>query len=180
VVEGLARRDPRIVVVENPKGGWGLSVRVGLDAARGEVLCYTNSARTDPEHVGLLVGLYLRHAPCVAKARRCRRQAPLRELGSLLYNLEGRLLFGIKARDVNGTPKVLPRELYRQLRLASDGDLLDMELMAKVVRRGVPVVEMPVAGFKRHGGKSSTTLASAWRMYVGALRLRAALGRGAA
>ena len=172
VVRSLADDDPRIRVVVNPRGGWGLSVLTGLGAARGPVLCYTNSARTDPEHVVAVLDLYLRSAPCLAKARREQRGAPLREAGSWLFNLEGRLLFGIRARDVNGTPKVFSRDLYRELALFSEGDLLDLELMAKVSRRGLPVVELPVRGFHRHGGRSSTGLKTAWGLYTGALKLR--------
>ena len=96
---------------------------------------------------------------------------PLREAGSFLYNLEARLLLGVHCRDVNGTPKVFSRELYEQLTLTADGDLLDLELMSGSVRFGTPIVELPVRGFQRHGGKSSTTWKSAWKMYSGALRL---------
>jgi hypothetical protein len=174
-VRTLAAADPRIRVVDNPRGGWGLSVRTGLGAARGTVLCYTNSARTDPAHVRELLEIYLAHAPCLAKVRREQRAAPLREAGSWLFNLEGRALFGVRSADVNGTPKMMPREVYERLRLESDGDLLDLELLAKARRLRIPVVEMPVPGFRRHGGRSSTSLKSAWRMYSGAVRLRRAL-----
>jgi hypothetical protein len=78
---------------------------------------------------------------------------------------------------VNGTPKFFSRELFEQAALESEGDMLDMELLAKAERLGVRVVEMPIAGFKRHGGKSSTTLASAWKMYTGAWKLRQKLRR---
>jgi Glycosyl transferase family 2 len=172
IVHRLATSDARIRVVESANGGWGLSVLAGLSAARGRVLCYTNSARTDPAQIPTLLGLYQAHAPCLAKVRRVERAAPLREVGSWLYNLESRLLFGIRARDVNGTPKILSRELYADLDLSSQGDLLDLELIAKTTRRGIPIVEMPVRGCERHGGKSSTNLGSAWSMYVGAVRLR--------
>jgi glycosyltransferase involved in cell wall biosynthesis len=175
IVRALAAGEPRFRVADNPRGGWGLSVLAGLAVARGEVLCYTNSARTDPAHVVALLELYLRSAPCLAKVRREHRSAPLRELGSSLFNLEGRLLFGIGVADVNGTPKMLPRDAYERLDLFSQGDLLDMELLAKVHRLGLPVVELPVPGFRRHGGRSSTNLKSAWRMYAGALGLRRAL-----
>ena len=111
----------------------------------------------------------------MAKVRRERRGAPLREIGSWLYNLEARLLFGIRVRDVNGTPKVLPRALYERLALESLDDLLDLELLARARRRGVPILEMPVEGFKRHGGRSRTGLWSAWKMYAGALALRGRL-----
>jgi glycosyltransferase involved in cell wall biosynthesis len=171
-VRDVARRDGRVRVVENPRGGWGLSVLTGLQAAHGQVLCYTNSARTDPESLPALWDLYRRHAPCLAKARRVERNAPLRELGSLLFNLEGKLLFRLSGGDVNGTPKLFSRELFEQAALESEGDLLDMELLAQASRRRVQVVELPIAGFQRHGGKSSTTLTSAWRMYLGAWLLR--------
>ena len=179
VVEKLALNDARLRVVPNPKGGWGLSVRTGLNAARGEILAYTNTARTDPDTLPQFVQLYLAHGPCLVKARREHRKSPLREIGSALYNLEGRMLFGIAARDVNGTPKVFARDLYEAASPSSDGDLLDMELMAQAARLGTRIIELPVQGFKRHGGKSSTTPSSAWKMYKGALSLWLTLRRAA-
>jgi hypothetical protein len=64
---------------------------------------------------------------------------------------------------------VFERRFYDRLVLAQDGDLLDLELIAHAARLGVPVVDIPTFGFHRHGGKSSTTFRSAWRMYGGAL-----------
>jgi glycosyltransferase involved in cell wall biosynthesis len=175
VVRQIAAGDARVAVVESALGGWGRAVLLGLAAARGEVLCYTNSARTDPADIPPLLELYRQRAPCLAKVRREQRGAFWRELGSSLYNLEGRLLYGFSARDVNGTPKILSRDVYRRLDLHSLGDLLDLELIVKVARLGLPIVEKPVYGFKRHGGKSTTRLGSAWRMYTGALALRKTL-----
>src|SRR4051812_9531122 len=63
VVERLGAADPRIRVVSNPHGGWGLSVRTGLDAARGSVLCYTNTARTDPEILPRFLSTFGRNRP---------------------------------------------------------------------------------------------------------------------
>jgi dolichyl-phosphate beta-glucosyltransferase len=180
VVTAFARDCPVVRVVESPQGGWGLAVRLGLNAAQGAVLCYTNTARTDPRHIGELFALYEQHAPCLAKVRRYRRSALLREVGSWLYNLEARLLFGVHAADVNGTPKMFSRELIPDLDLQSDGDLLDLELIAKAHRIGLPVIDLPLEGFRRHGGRSSTNWRSAWRMYWGAWRLRRSLAvRGA-
>jgi hypothetical protein len=170
-VEEVAAGDPRIRVVDNPVGGWGRSVRAGLDAATGDVLVYSNTARTDPAALPGFVRRYLDEAPCLVKASRRARQAPLRQLGSLLYNLEGRLLFGLRCGDVNGTPKVFARDLYERLHLSADGDLLDLELVAGATRLGTRVVEVPVTGFRRHGGRSSTTFHSAWKMYAGAWKL---------
>jgi glycosyltransferase involved in cell wall biosynthesis len=176
VVRALATRHPRVTVVESA-GGWGLSVAAGVHASAGRLVCYTNSARTDPANIPPLVDLHERTGSCVAKVRRVHRGNATREIGSWLYNLEGRLLYGFEAYDVNGTPKVLSRELFDRLAPRSPGDLLDMELLAKAKRLGVPVLEMVVEGFSRHGGTSSTNLKSAWRMYTGALGLRREIAR---
>ena len=168
----LGERDERLCCVELEASGWGRAVLAGISAARGRVLCYTNSARTDPAEIPQLYERYRRKAPCLAKVRRSHRQAPLREIGSWLYNLEARLLFRVASADVNGTPKILARETWQQLRPTRTDDLIDLELLAAAARAGVPVVEMTTQGFSRHGGRSSTNFGSAWRMYAGAIGMR--------
>jgi glycosyltransferase involved in cell wall biosynthesis len=167
----LEDADPRVRVVENPRGGWGLSVRTGLSLARGRFLCYTNSARTEPAQIPELFGRLRGRTSTLIKIVRRGRRNFLREFGSFLYNLECRALFRLGCRDVNGTPKIFPRELLDLIPLASDGDLLDVELLAGSRRRGWRILEVPVEGWKRHGGKSSTSFKSAGRMYAGALNL---------
>ena len=128
----------------------------------------TRTPRTDPESLPEFVRRHLEQPRTLVKAARNQRNAPLREVGSWLYNLEARVLFGVPSRDVNGTPKVFARALYDRLALTQDGDLLDLELIAQAVRLGTTIQDVSTFGFKRHGGKSSTTFRSAWRMYVGA------------
>jgi hypothetical protein len=168
----LARRHRGVRSIENPLGGWGLSVRVGLQAARGRFIGYTNSARTDPATVPELFNLIRKCPEVLAKVRRTHRGHPLREFGSTLYNLECRLLFGTRSGDVNGTPKIFSKESYRRMHLTSDGDLLDAEVLAWCRRLGIPLLEMPLAGWGRHGGKSTTSFRSAARMYLGVLKLK--------
>jgi glycosyltransferase involved in cell wall biosynthesis len=172
VVAEIAREEPRIRVVSNSVGGWGLSVRTGLDFAVGTTLAYTNTARTDPAILPQFLEQFFASAVGLLKARRVARHAPLREIGSAFYNLEARTLFGLRCHDVNGTPKVFSRDFYRAAHPQATGDLLDLELMVRAHRLGLSVEEIPLPGFRRHGGRSSTTLKSAWRMYAGAVRLR--------
>jgi glycosyltransferase involved in cell wall biosynthesis len=178
IVHRLAEVDTRIRVEELSRSGWGHAVLTGFGVARGSLLAYANSARTDPAWIPRLVDLHDRSAPCLAKVRRHDRGAPLREAGSRLYSLEARLLFGVQARDINGTPKLFARALWERLRPSRRDDLLDLEIMAKVTRDRVPLVELATTGFERHGGRSTTTLATAVRLYLGALRLRLDLRGG--
>ena len=46
--------------------------------------------------------------------------------------------------------------------------MIDAEVMAKIYRKGVQVVEVLIVSTKRIGGeRSTTTFKSAWRMYMG-------------
>jgi glycosyltransferase involved in cell wall biosynthesis len=163
----------RSVVIE--QGGWGRAVRRGLGEARGDLLCYTNSARTTAEDLMLLL-LYARTFPgVVVKANRKIREHWTRRIGSLLYNIECRSLFDLSSWDVNGTPKVFPRAFGDFLALTRDDDMIDAEFCWLCRRAGHPMIEVPIFSSRRHGGKSTTSLRSAVRLYVGAYRLRRAV-----
>ena len=95
-------------VVHSEIAGWGRAVRLGLEAARGDLLCYTNLARTSPEDLTLLL-LYATVQPdVVVKANRKIRDSATRRIASLLYNLECCALFDLSYWDVNGNSEGLP------------------------------------------------------------------------
>jgi glycosyltransferase involved in cell wall biosynthesis len=163
---------PSVRTICIDEGGWGRAVRAGLQASKGDLICYTNSARTTAKELTLLVLYGVVHADHVIKATRKVRESAARRFGSLLYNLECRALFDLPYWDINGTPKIFPRQLAPLLDLTSDDDLIDLEFCVLCRRHDYPVLEVPVFSSRRHAGKSTTNLKSALRMYVGALRLR--------
>jgi hypothetical protein len=153
-------------------------VRLGLREARGDLLCYTNSARTTGQDLTLLLLYAVAWPKAVIKANRKIRESWQRRLGSLLYNLEVRALFDLSVWDINGTPKVFPRKFTKLLELTRDDDLVDAEFLVRCRQANYPVLEVPIFSTRRHGGKSTTGLRSAAKMYAGAWRLRRALGAG--
>lgn len=171
VCRALTGAHPEVRVVESELGGWGRAVRLGLTEARGDVLCYTNSARTTAEDLALMLAYATAYPKVVVKANRKIRERVTRRLGSLLYNVECRALFDLSNWDVNGTPKIFPRSFARLLALTRDDDLIDAEFSMICRREGYPMVEVPIFSTRRHGGKSTTNFGSAFRMYVGAYRL---------
>lgn len=175
-VELEARHEPvRHVALED--SGWGRAVRRGLREARGDVICYTNSARTSAEILTLIL-VYSRIYPdVVLKANRRVRESLRRRFGSLLYNLEARALFDLSVWDINGTPKVFPRKFSKLLELERDDDLIDLEFNVVCRREGYPVIEVPILATQRYGGQSTTGYKSAAKMYLGAYRLAKQLRR---
>jgi glycosyltransferase involved in cell wall biosynthesis len=172
ICRSLAERNEAVQVVELTEGGWGRAVRAGLAAARGEVLCYTNSARTQPPMLTLMLVYAAAYPGVVLKANRTIRDSFQRRVGSLLFNLECRALFDLPTMDVNGTPKVFPREFAKLLELDRDDDLIDVEFMLACRREGYPLIEVPILATERHGAESTTSYRSAVRLYTGAWRMK--------
>jgi glycosyltransferase involved in cell wall biosynthesis len=168
----LAKELPTVRSEPIERGGWGRAVRHGLKHAKGDLLCYTNSARTAPNELTLTILYASVHPGTVVKANRKIRDHWSRRLGSLLYNLECRALFDLSVWDVNGTPKVFPRSCSRLLELKHEDDLIDAEFVWVCRDAEYPMLEVPVFSSRRFGGKSTTTLKSAFRMYYGAWALR--------
>lgn len=172
VCDALAADLPSVRVVPLTEGGWGVAVQAGLAAARGDVLCYTNSARTTSQDLLLLLLYALCWPEVVVKANRRVRERLLRRFGSLLYNLECRSLFDLSCWDVNGTPKVFPRRFESLLRLRRRDDLIDAEFCAVCRQENYPMIEVPIFSSRRYGGRSTTNVGSAVRMYSGVLQAR--------
>ena len=172
IARDLAAEHENVRTTDLPEPGWGRSVRVGLGLARGDLLCYTNCARTTAEMLALLLIYEAAYPHVVLKANRKIRDNWRRRLGSLLYNLECRALFDLPIWDINGTPKVFPREFDGLLALTRDDDLIDLEFAWVCKREGYPILEVPLLATQRHGGRSTTNYGSALRMYVGAWRLQ--------
>lgn len=171
VCNALAKELPSVHVVHSEKGGWGLAVKLGLQAAHGELLCYTNSARTSASDLVLLVLYAIANPGAVVKAHRRSRESLSRRIGSFLYNLECRVLFDLPIWDINATPKVFSRETYQAFQPESDGDLIDLEFYVKCKQLGKVILEVPIYSMSRHGGKSTTNYSSAIRMYLGAYQM---------
>jgi glycosyltransferase involved in cell wall biosynthesis len=171
VCQGLAAEYATIRVLYNEESGWGRAVIAGLNAASGDILCYTNSARTTHQDLTLMLVYALVYPQVVVKANRKIRESWQRRLGSLLYNLECRALFDLSYWDINGTPKVFPRSFDKLLNLTRSNDLIDAEFNAICRREDYPMIEVPIFSTRRFGGKSTTNYLSAVRMYWGAYRM---------
>jgi glycosyltransferase involved in cell wall biosynthesis len=171
VCQELADRHSEVRVVASDRSGWGLAVQLGLANARGDLLGYTNSARTSGPDLLLLL-LYARVYPqIVVKANRKIRESWRRRLGSLLYNLQCRALFDLSNWDINGTPKFFPRSFSKLLSLTRTDDLIDAEFSLVCRRENYPMLEVPIFSTRRHGGRSTMNLRAAVRLYWGAYEL---------
>lgn len=171
ICEELAQRYDGVRLVGCKEKGWGAAVKTGIRSSKGDLVCYTNSARTSSKDLTLLLLYAIANPGVVVTSSRKVRESWLRRLGSVLYNLECRTLFDLSCWDVNGTPKVFPRKFDDLFSLDCSNDLIDLEFHFKCRRSGYPLLEVPTLSWRRHAGKSTTNFKSAFKMYIGAYQL---------
>jgi len=171
VCRNLEIKNPCIKTINSTKGGWGLAVKLGISSSRGDLICYTNSARTTGQELSILLYYAVVFPEVVVKANRKIRDNFTRRAGSFFYNLECRTLFDLSNWDINGTPKIFPRSFSSLLKLKKEDDLIDLEFCVSCRKNGYPMIEVPIFSTRRHGGKSTTNFSSALRMYLGCINL---------
>ena len=167
----MEKHDP-VRVKSTSKGGWGLAVKLGFSEAKGDLICYANTARTSPSDLTLITLYGIANPNAVIKAERKKRGEILRRIGSLIYNLECRTFFDLPYWDINGTPKIFPRKFVKLLELSQDDDLIDLEFNIVCNTESYPMLEVPILlSSNRYGGTSTTNYYSAFKLYIGAYRL---------
>ncbi|MBV6521958.1 MAG: Undecaprenyl-phosphate 4-deoxy-4-formamido-L-arabinose transferase [Gemmatimonadaceae bacterium] len=110
----------------------------------------------------------------IAKARRrFRMDGMARKLVSIGYNLFFRMLWpGVESLDINGLPKIMPREVVQRMALTSRQWFLDPEIMIKAHYLGVRVLEYNVFARMRGSGLSHVRAITCWEFVKSLLRYR--------
>lgn len=105
--------------------------------------------------------------------RRFRMDGIYRKTISILYNGLANLVFGgLHSIDINGNPKILPREYLQRMQLRSEDWFLDPEVMIKTKRLGLPVYEFNVLGQMRAEGLSHVRGSTMWEFFKNLMKYR--------
>jgi glycosyltransferase involved in cell wall biosynthesis len=149
-------RDARVRLVRHEHNrGYGSAVRSGIAAARLDWVLLTDAdLQFDLRQLSEFVP-YTVDSDLVLGYRAERSDPLLRRLNARAWNALVRLLFHVRARDVDAAFKLIRRHALDGIELGSTGAMIDTELLAKAARRGARTVELPVAHRPRVAGDSS-------------------------
>ncbi|MEZ4587316.1 MAG: glycosyltransferase family 2 protein [Gemmatimonadales bacterium] len=177
LIADLARRYPEIVPVRvEVNEGYGNGVLQGIARATGPWVGYIPcDGQVDAEDVvRLFEAAQASNGRVVAKVRRrFRMDGFYRKVVSTAYQLFVRMLWpGLGTLDVNGTPKLLRRDILRAMRLESKGWLLDPELLVKAHYAGLRVLELNVFARMRGAGLSHVRASTCWEFFSALLQAR--------
>jgi glycosyltransferase involved in cell wall biosynthesis len=172
IAEGL----PITKVVVETNIGYGNGVLQGLAACRGSLVGFICAdGQVEPADV---LRVYQMSAssktPRLVKVRRRFRMDGLnRKVVSVAYNVMTASLFGgLGSIDVNGNPKIFPREFLDPMELRSTDWFLDAEVMIRAKQLGLEVLEFNVLAQARGGGTSNVRAETCWEFVGNLLRFR--------
>lgn len=159
-------------VAVNQGYGWG--ILCGLREASGEIVGFMCAdGQIAPEDIVRVYRCLVDGKVDLAKVVRISRQDGFkRQVMSAVYNHLFRLLFGVKRRDINGTPKLIWRSHYAELNLASKDWFIDAELMISAGQRDFRIGEVEVAFLARNHGASNVRLTTSLEFLKNMLRHR--------
>ena len=105
--------------------------------------------------------------------RRFRMDGLKRKVISVAYNLFVRILWPrLGSIDINGSPKIVPREVLLGMRLESREWFLDPEIMIKAHYMGIRVLELNVFARMRGSGLSHVRMGTCWEFLLKLLQFR--------
>ncbi len=155
IVERLAAQDPRVRLIRHERNlGYGAALRSGFAGAAKQFVFFSDAdGQFDLKEIAGFLPLADR-APAVVGYRIKRNDPPHRLFIAKTYNLIVRMVFGLRVRDIDCAFKMFRRDVVIGLGLESNGAFISSELLIKLRRRDVPIVERGVHHYPRTTGYS--------------------------
>jgi glycosyltransferase involved in cell wall biosynthesis len=164
-VDGTAVRAgsvPGVTVIEAPRNrGKGAAVRLGLERAKGDyVIIQDADLEYDPEDYPRLLRPLLDGTATVVYGSRVLGLDPpggrgllrkhrdaywLAYVGARIVTGLTNLLFSTRLTDEPTCYKCFAADVIRSISIESDGFAWEPEVTAKIARRGIPIVEVPIS-----------------------------------
>ena len=151
------RKDfPTLRVAFEGKKGFGNALLKGFSVARGDVLGYIHGDnQMETIAVFKMYQRIVDNNLALCKATRLNRNDGIyRWIISKSYNLLFGVIFSIKMKDINGSPKLFTKDFFEEARLKSQDWFIDPEIVLRAHELGVKMSEYEIQTRPRKYGNS--------------------------
>ncbi len=156
----LSKEFPALRSVYESTKGFGNAILRGLSESQGDILGYIHADnQMKPDD---LVRIYHRlthdHLVVCKASRLDRHDGITRWIISKSYNFLFRIMFGVRIRDINGSPKLFTKDFFHQADIQSRDWFIDPEIIIKAQRLGLPMAEVEIhTAIRPHGSSQVHT-----------------------
>jgi glycosyltransferase involved in cell wall biosynthesis len=175
IADAMAAANPRITVVHNsPNRGYGGALLAGFAAAEQPLTFFMDAdGQFDIRDLELLLPLAAEGYQVICGYRQHRQDPWPRLVNAWCWNTLVSLLFGLRVRDIDCAFKLMHTDVVRACAIHSEGAVVNTELLVKLKRMGLSLVQVPVRHFPRqHGAATGANLRVVTRAFVELLCLR--------
>ena len=153
IIDRMAAKDLRVAPVHHPVNrGYGGALRSGFEAADADYVFFSDSdGQFDMEEIVNLLPHILNH-DMVVGYRHNRADPFHRKLNAWAWGCMVKLLFGIKAKDIDCAFKLFRRKVFDNVQLSSSGAMINTELLAQARKQGFSLINIPVSHYPREEG----------------------------
>jgi glycosyltransferase involved in cell wall biosynthesis len=183
-IEVARRHAPEVVIVHEMRPGKGTAIRAGFAAATGDIIVMLDAdGSMDPIEIGRFVDAIRAGAGLAKGSRRLPGGGsaditPVRDLGNRALLAAGNFLFRTRFSELCYGFMAVRRSAVPDLRLVSDGFEIETEIVARALRTGLKVVEVPSFEFPRRAGASNlNAVRDGLRIVRTMVQVRTGIGR---
>ncbi len=151
----LLKQIPQLRLVEHfPSRHYGGALKAGFAAATKELIAFLPADRQFVfSEIDRLLDK-MNDADIVSGCRTNRRDNLIRRCCGFSWNVLVRVLFGYLCQDIDCGFKLFRREILEHVKLITDGNPIDTELLAGAKARGYRIAEVQTTHLPRTAGKA--------------------------
>lgn len=156
IVREYAAKNPNVILEQHEKNrGYGGALQTGFQrCSKGLIFFSDCDLQFDLSELKLLIEK-LQNDPTLDAVigYRIKRADPfIRKLNAFGWKMWARVLFGVKAKDIDCAFKLFKRKVIKNIRIESTGALINVEILAKIKRMGAKIAELGVHHYPRTAG----------------------------
>ena len=155
IVRDLTAQDPRVRLVQHGVNrGYGEALRTGFTQARMDLVFMTDADNQfDVWELGRFLP-WIERTDVVVGYRVNRQDTAVRRMNAWGWNQLMRGLFHAPVRDIDCAFKLFRREVFDVVDLSAVGAMVSTELMVKLGRAGLGIMEIGVHHYPRTAGEA--------------------------
>ena len=145
IADELARTYSQVRVVHHARNrGYGGALRTGFAASTKDLIAYTDGdAQYDPTELEVLWERLTPEVDVVTGYKISRSDPLHRVIIGRIYHHTVKLMFRLRARDVDCDFRLMRREVFNRVRLERNTGVICLEMMRKIQDAGFHTVEVP-------------------------------------
>lgn len=150
ILSKISKKYPLVNIVHHKKNlGKGMAIKTGLSKVLGKyVMIQDADLEYYPEEIIKLFEKAEKSPDGIVFGNRSgnkQRGYILAQLGNWYLNLLFYTLFGLQLKDSYTCYKLIPRKIWQEINLQSNGFEIDAELVSKLSKRKFKIIEIPIS-----------------------------------